>query len=84
MSKNKLIQVLFAIAFATALTFGHDPAIRKKMRQHVINCFEIGHMSLFPTLGYRNPQQHTTETISTYCICRLIAEDTMIQGFDLI
>ena len=76
---------LFSIAFATAQNFGQDPAMiyfdQEKMRQHVINCFEIGHMSLFPTHGHRNPQQHTTETISIYCICRLIAEGTMIQCF---
>ena len=76
---------LFSIAFATALNFGQDPAMiyfdQEKMRQHVINCFGIGHMSLFPTHGHRNPQQHTTETISIYCICRLIAEGTMIQCF---
>ena len=33
---------LFSIAFATALTFGQDPAMtyfdQEKMRQHVINC----------------------------------------------
>ena len=74
---------LFSIAFATTINFGLyiDPAMiyfdQEKMRQHVINCFEIGHVSLRPTLGHRNPQQHTTETISIYCICRLIAEGTM-------
>ena len=86
MSKSKLIQVIAACsqyhAFATALTFGQDPAMiyfdQEKIRQQVINCFEIGHISLFPTHGHRNSQQHTTETIS---ICRLITEGTMIQYF---
>ena len=58
---------LFSIVFATALTFGQDPATiffdQEKMKQYVINCFEIGHMSLFPTDSHRNPQQHTTETL---------------------
>ena len=57
---------LYSIVLATALTFGQDPAMiyfyQEKMRHHVVNCFEIGHMSLFPTHGHRNPQQHTTET----------------------
>ena len=48
---------LFSIAFATALTFGQDPAMiyfdQEKMMQHVVNCFEIGHMSLFPTHGHQ-------------------------------
>ena len=36
---------LFSIAFATAITFGQDPAMvyfdQEKMRQHIINCFHI-------------------------------------------
>ena len=43
---------VFAIAAATALAFGSDPVnIRQSyMREHLLNCFEKGTMSPFPTL----------------------------------
>ena len=43
---------VFAIAAATALAFGSDPLQVQQscMREHLLNCFESGTMSPFPTL----------------------------------
>jgi len=43
---------VFAIAAATALAFGSDPVQVQQscMRDHLLNCFESGTMSPFPTL----------------------------------
>ena len=44
---------LFAIAVATALSFGVDPSEvafqQDAMRPHLVKCFEDGLMTLFPT-----------------------------------
>ena len=77
MSKNKLIQVIATCSQAAALTFGQDPAMiyfgQEKMRQDVINCFEIGHISLFPTHAW-SPKP--TETYLLY-----LPSHCMIQCF---
>ena len=45
---------LFAIAFATSIAFGQNPARRKfrqqSMRAHLINCFENNKIIPFPCL----------------------------------
>ena len=45
---------LFAIGISTALCFGLDPVTIKfdqvRMRPHLVNCFEKGALSLFPTI----------------------------------
>ena len=43
---------LFAIGISTALCFGIDPVTIKldRMRPHLVNCFERGTISLFPTI----------------------------------
>ena len=45
---------LFAVAYATSIAFGKDPTkkilYQDKMRTHLVDCLQKGHMSLFPTL----------------------------------
>ena len=76
---------LYSIVFATALTFGQDPAMiyfdQEKMRHHVVNCFEIGHTCHCSQLMVTETRSNTPQKPSIYCICRLIAEGTMIQCF---
>ncbi len=44
---------LFAIAYATALVLGKQPGNflfdQEKIRPHLLNCFEDGHITMFPT-----------------------------------
>ena len=45
---------LFAVAYATSIAFGKDPTkkilYQDKMRTHLVDCLQKGHMSLFSTL----------------------------------
>ena len=71
---------LFAIAFATELIHGFDPALchfdTAVMRQHLMKCLENGHLSRFPCtktrripLGGRIRKSFKEEV---YCNCRSI------------
>ena len=72
---------LFAIASATELVFGVDPAICSwdctRMRPHLLSCLEKGIMSRFPSIRkrvslgtrIRKPTKPSMEKI--YCICRM-------------
>ena len=68
---------LFAIAFATALVFGEQPGHfsfdQKKMRSHLMHCFEQQQMSMFPIRKRRriHSKVKTTENIPIYCVCRM-------------
>ena len=68
---------VFAIAFATAITFGLDPGAflfdQSKMRQHLLQCLQKSKMSMFPVNRYRRVGGRIKyeDTISLFCICRL-------------
>ena len=48
---------LFAVAFATALTFGYNPGQyffdQPSMREHLWNCLRYQNMSMFPVIKER-------------------------------
>ena len=58
---------LYAIAFATELVYGYNPIISnfddRKMRDHLIECFEKRHMSRFPTYSGQRRIHVGTEAI---------------------
>lgn len=70
---------IFAIACATELAYGHDPALCcwdvTQMRQHLQLCFESGKLSQFPTTKRRRVpfgrrvKHMVLEKI--YCLCRM-------------
>ena len=68
---------VFAIAFATAITFGQDPGCnmfeQRLLRSHLIGCFEKMEILMFPILKKRRVGGRTksTDSIAVYCICRL-------------
>lgn len=65
---------LFAIAYATDLAFGNDPASfnyeQGALRTHFVNCISNDELVPFPkeVIGYTRPK---TESINIYCSCRL-------------
>lgn len=75
---------LFAIAFATALCFGTDPAScryeQDKMRPHFVECVKKQRMTPFPSTGIR-PGRPVKEAIEVFCSCRLpeTTEEKMVQ-----
>ena len=75
---------LFAVAFATCLCYGQDPAainfVQERMRAHLLSCLECGYVTQFPGIQ-RIPtkKKFRSYRIPVYCVCRLIEEDTMIQ-----
>ncbi len=70
---------LHAIAAATDIVFGRDPAKSRwdvsQMRCHLSRCFEDGKMSVFPVTGERlirfGRRVKTSEEINIYCDCRM-------------
>ena len=69
---------LFAIAFATALCHGHEPAMKvydqAKMRKHLRNCLINGKVIPFPERARahkRVVEDPMKEEFAVYCICRL-------------
>jgi len=67
---------LFAIAFATAICSGHDPATRvfdqSQMRQHMITCFNNRKITAFPERSMKRVvKKSKQEVIEVYCVCRL-------------
>ena len=76
---------LFAVAFATELAHGYDPALchwdTAVMRQHLISCLENRHLSRFPCskerrirLGGRRIRKSFKEEV--YCTCRSINDSS--------
>ncbi|KAI9565306.1 hypothetical protein GHT06_009095 [Daphnia sinensis] len=66
---------VFAIAFATSLAFGEDPAIRmydpKKLRPHFVQCMASGKLTPFPSVPSHATRTHeTVEAELWYCTCR--------------
>lgn len=69
---------LFAIAFATSVCLGNDPAAllysQPQMRNHFLSCIDTEEITDFPqrssTRRARN-NQADTELISVFCVCRL-------------
>uniref|UniRef100_A0A1X7UBE0 PHD-type domain-containing protein n=2 Tax=Amphimedon queenslandica TaxID=400682 RepID=A0A1X7UBE0_AMPQE len=79
---------VFSIANATALVLGKNPALYnwdvKRMRQHLINCFEKGQLTFFPYTTLRRIKADftkRTDTEKVYCFCRTInnPKKAMIQ-----
>jgi hypothetical protein len=69
---------LFALAFATSLCSGQDPATlryeQKSLRQHLLQCITRQKMSTFPHATKRAVKKVTaarTEKIPVFCVCRL-------------
>ena len=68
---------LFAIAFATALTYGSQPGLflfdQEKMRRHLRKCFEDGQITPFPTKKKRRTAMRVkaVELVPVYCTCRM-------------
>lgn len=68
----------FAVAFATSLAHGKDPCKRlydsTKGRSHFKKCFNIGHLSLFPSTERKDTRGKNIgpeiSTIAIYCNCR--------------
>ena len=68
---------VFSIAFATALVFGEKPGCflfdQKKMRAHLLQCFERQQMSMFPIMRKRRTgnKVKSFDEILVYCMCRM-------------
>ena len=65
---------VFAIAYATALCFGHDPCYlhfnRREIRLHLWKCFMDQKFTMFPFTA-RNPAKNCKlVSFEIYCICR--------------
>jgi len=66
---------VFAIAYATSLANGEDPATRlydpKKLRNHLVECMKAGKLSLFPSsLGRSKRSREVVEGVELHCVCR--------------
>ena len=79
---------LFALAFATSLCQGFDPANisydQQQMRNHLLQCICRGNISAFPhrSLSRRATKMSRTRTeiVQVFCVCRLPDNgETMIQ-----
>ena len=73
----------YAIAYATTLSHGEDPAKmqyrQQAMRDHLFRGLEAGELTRFPTQGERSPAKPSTR-LPVYCICRLTDDGSkMIQ-----
>jgi len=70
---------VFALAMATELAYGGDPAVCKwdveTMRQHLLKCLEVGKIERFPQVGKRRLGlgSRVLKTIheKLFCVCRL-------------
>ncbi len=69
---------IFAVAYATALAFGQSPQHihfdQKKMRKHLVECFENRKMTPFPMLRQRRMRRNVIKTrqeVAVHCSCRL-------------
>ena len=79
---------LYAIAFATALVFGMNPAELRfdlpKMRPHLMDCLRSSSIRPFPTVGTRVRSQWRPKKICSfpvYCVCRLPDGDTKFPKY---
>ena len=68
---------IFAIAFATALVYGHHPGRhafqQSAMRMHLLKCIENGKLTMFPVKKTRRiaDKVKKIETVPVYCTCRM-------------
>jgi hypothetical protein len=79
---------LYAIAFATALVFGMNPAELRfdvqKMRPHLMDCWRSSSILPFPIVGTRVRSQwrpKKTLSFAVYCICRLPDGDSQFPKY---
>ena len=70
---------LMALAFATDLCHGLDPATQRysqfEMRQHFVSCLESGKMKPFPKTVNRRVHCHLScnrNSVPIFCLCRLL------------
>ena len=75
MQSNSIDCGVYALAFSTDLCYGKDPATcryagSKELRQHLVTCFENGHMSPFPATSVCKKDTLMKE-LYVYCKCRL-------------
>ena len=78
---------IFALAFATAICFGHSPGKfhfdQQRMRTHLIECLEKKQFTMFPIRKERGQGSKikASETVPLYCICRMpeMKQASMIQ-----
>jgi len=78
---------VFALAFATAICFGHSPGKfqfdQQRMRTHLIECLEKKQFTMFPIRKERRQGSKikATQTVPVHCICRMpyIKQASMIQ-----
>ena len=70
---------LFAVAFATALTLGHNPGQfffdQQAIRRHLWTCLKNNKMLTFPVKRERRNKQkiNATQQIPIFCSCQLPA-----------
>ncbi len=78
---------LFALAFATSLCAGQDPATisydQRQMRAHLLSCLGSDEIRPFPTRGARRAvrkPRDLDQLIPVFCVCRLTDTGTqMVQ-----
>ena len=77
---------VYAIAFATALCYGHDPCMekfnRRHIRKHLWKCFTEEYMQYFPSKPQSPPGVSKKVRVAIYCHCRLPfnhQEDAMVE-----
>ena len=73
--KNAVDCGIYAVAFLTDLCHRLDPAScqyasSKELRQHLMECFEEGRMSTFPSTS-RIKGRSQMKDLNIYCHCRL-------------
>ena len=65
---------LFAIAYATELAFGHNPAsneyFQRQMRRHFEQCIADKQLTTFPAKAMKS-RRPRTEQLKIYCSCRM-------------
>ena len=77
----------FALAFATAICYGHSPGKfhfdQQHMRAHLIECLEMKQFTMFPIRKARQQGSKikSSEIVPVHCICRMpeIKQASMIQ-----
>ena len=87
MFSGKLVATIVAIAFATAICNGHEPASivfdQPRIRRHLMVCLSDGALNPFPERSRKRERMvkmAKKEKLSVYCICRLPdSGDLMIQ-----
>ena len=66
---------LYAIAFATAVAFGHDPGSclfdQQKLRRHLYHCLNVGRLESFPHKSRLSRGVKCEDEFNIYCICRM-------------